>query len=225
MNREERTATKVSAVEALMLEKFRTEPFHNLKLLLGEQVAIPGGTCSDKTLSFLSAAEQAGFDASLHSASIGGQEIHRLARVHIEGQSFFADVGNGWPALRLYPANREIAFRCFGMLFRTEIKGERLTVFHERNGRESLQLELNVRSRPESDIRKDIEQRFSSGVVYPFSHSPRFSLVIGSRFLFLRGSRLEIYSDGLIEEIEGIEAADVPAVLLEYFSYDLTSLV
>ena len=88
----------VRAVEALMLQKFKTEPFQNLQLLSGKQPSSPrhGGTCSDKTLSFLSAASQAGFSASLHSGFIGGKEIHRLARVHVDGRVFFADVGNVW---------------------------------------------------------------------------------------------------------------------------------
>ena len=220
---DEQTRDAVNAVEALMLEKFRTEPFHNLGLLYGEHLraVVPGGTCSDKTLSFLSAAGRAGFDVALHSARIGGQEVHRLARVHIAGRVFFADVGNGWPALRLYPADREVAFRCFGMGFRTEIEGEGLRVFHERKGRESLQLELDVRGRPERDIRADIERRFSSGIVYPFSDSLRFALVVGQRFLFLRGDRLEVYGEDAYEEVEGIGLADVSTVIFHQFSYDL----
>lgn len=227
MNSGDPAAAAVSAVEAIMLEKFRSEPFHNLHLLHGEQsqTVVPGGTCSDKTLSFLRAAEQAGFEVGLHSAYIGGQEIHRLARVHIRDGVFFADVGNGWPSLRLYPADREIAFRCFGMGFRTKIEDERLTVFHERQGRESLQIEVDARVRPERDIRADIERRFSSGVVYPFSNSVRFSLVVGSRFLFLRGDRLQIYENDSFREVGGIERADVPAVLLQYFGFDVGPLL
>ena len=64
-------STSVKAVEALMLEKFKGEPFHNLHLLYGKQLKFPnqGGTCSDKSLSFVRAAKYAGFDASLHSLS------------------------------------------------------------------------------------------------------------------------------------------------------------
>jgi len=215
------------AVEALMLEKFRSEPFHNLHLIYGKPLPRPeeGGTCSDKTLSFLASAEEAGFDAFLHSGFIGGQEVHRLARVVIGGRIFFADVGNGWPALRLYPADREIRYRCFGMGFRTEITGPQVAVFHEKNGKESLQLEIDVRSRPEGEIRADIKRRFSSGVVYPFSDSLRFALVVGDRFLFLRGDRLEIYGDSTFETVEGIMEDQVPAMLLRYFDYDIMPLL
>jgi len=220
------TAQSVLAVEALMLEHFQTEPFHNLHLIYGPRInsVVPGGTCSDKTLSFVTAGIRAGFDISLHSGFIDGREIHRLARVRIGNQLFFADVGNGWPSLKLYPADRETSFCCFGMGFRTEIADGRVSVIHEKKGRESLQLEIDVRGRPESKIRADIERRFSSGIVYPFSNSLRFSLVRGTRFLFLRGDRLEIYRDDNFECIEGIDDSQVPGVLHDYFGYDVRSV-
>jgi hypothetical protein len=220
-------AESVQAVEALMLEHFRTEPFHNLPLIYGERLrsAVPGGTCSDKTLSFVDAGVKAGFEVSLHSGFIGGQEIHRLARVRIGSRLFFADVGNGWPALKLYPADREVSYRFFGMGFRTEIAHGRVTVLHEKRGRESPQLEIDVAGRPEAAIRADIAGRFSSGIAYPFSNSLRFSLVVGNRFLFLRGDRLEIYGDCGFECVAGICEAKVPDVLRDYFGCDAESLI
>jgi hypothetical protein len=220
-----RTA-EVRAVEKLMLEHFRSEPFQNLHLIYGHrlQSAVPGGTCSDKTLSFVSAAVKAGFDVAVHSGFIGGREIHRLARVRIGGRLYFADVGNGWPALRLYPADREISYQCFGMGFRTEIAEGRVVVLHEKRGTESLQLEIDIRGKPEANIKADIEGRFSSAIVYPFSNSLRFSLVVGDRFLFLRGDRLEIYGDTSFECLEGIDDSRVPGVLHEYFGYDVQLL-
>lgn len=213
------TDESVQAVEALMLEHFRTEPFHNLRLIYGPRLesVVPGGTCSDKTLSFVAAGLRTGFDISLHTAFIGGQEIHRLARVRVGDKLFFADVGNGWPSLKLYPADRAVSFRCFGMGFRTELADGRVSVFHEKRGRESLQLEIDVCGKSDSEIRADIEGRFTSGVVYPFSNSLRFSLVVGNRFLFLRGDRLEIYGDGGFESLEGIDDSRVPGILHDYF--------
>lgn len=217
------SATTILAVEALMLEKFRSEPFHNLRLLYGEQMStVPGGTCSDKTQSFLRAARSAGFDVALHSAFIDGEEKHRLARVYIGGRPFFADVGNGWPALRLYPCDREVAFRCFGIGFRTEVANGRMSVFCERRGRETLQLELEIRGKPEPEILEAIERRFSSGISYPFSHSLRFSRVVGDRFLFLRGNRIEVHAEGGFEEIV-VDEADLPGVLRDHFRQVLPS--
>ncbi|MCR9189774.1 MAG: arylamine N-acetyltransferase [Alteromonadaceae bacterium] len=220
-------SSELRAVETLLLDKFRSEPFHNLNLLYGRprQSGLKGGTCSDKTLSFLSAAKQAGFDVALHTGFIGGEEIHRLARVSIGGRVFFADVGNGWPALRLYPADKETRFRCFGMGFRTEIEDSRVKVFHEKMGKESLQLEINVRGRPEDEIKAEIARRFSSGITYPFNNSLRFSLVMGERFLFLRGDRLEIYSDHGMQIVQGIEEPDVPEIILRHFGFDVGPLI
>jgi hypothetical protein len=226
MNMKHSVSASVRAVEALMLEKFRSEPFHNFHLLYGEQLQSPlqGGTCSDKTLSFLSAAKRAGFDASLHSAYIGGSEIHRLARVRIGDEILFADVGNGWPAIKLYPADREISYRSYGMSFRTEIVSSRIIVFNERQGQESLQLEIDVSEKPESQILADIDARFSSGVTYPFSNSLRFSLLVEDKFLFLRGDRLEIYSDKEFDVLEGIEPVQVSEVIQRYFGYEIKPL-
>ena len=216
----------LATVEAIMLDKYRTEPFHNLYLLSGERPRTHayGGTCSDKALSFLHAARQAGFDARLHSGYIGGREIHRLVKVSINGRSLFADVGNGWPALKLYPLDGETMYSCFGMRFRTEIVGGRMTVFHRKHGVEARQLEIDLEGKPEREIEADIAARFDSGIEYPFSNSLRFSRVVEDRFLFLRGERLEIYGSSAFEVVEGIDAARVPGVLREYFGFDVQSL-
>ena len=57
----------------LMDTSFRTEPFHTLNLILGSSYnhKVPGGTCSDKSLSFKRLAREHGFDAYLHNAYIG----------------------------------------------------------------------------------------------------------------------------------------------------------
>ena len=222
MSAPDTTAATVRVLEALILEKFKTEPFQNLHMLRGTVPSSPahGGTCSEKTLSFLRTARRGGFNASLHSGFIGGNEIHRLARVQIDGQTFFADVGNGWPALKLYPALMEIDYNYFGMGFRTEIHRHRLVVFHRRNGMESRQLEIDFRPRPESEIMADIASRLDQGTEYPFSNSRRFALIVEDRFLFLRGERLEIYSDCGNDVIEGIAAGQVPSILREYFHFD-----
>lgn len=212
------------AVEALMREKYETEPFHNLRLLpaMRHIAGLAGGTCSDKTLSFVQAARAAGFDVALHSGAIGGREIHRLARLRIEGATFFADVGNGWPALKLYPADRPISVRCFGMRFRTEIHGSRVVVFHEREGIEARQLEIDIRPRTEDEIRADIAGRFTTGIEYPFSRSLRVALIVQDRFLFLRGERLEIHTDHGVEIVDGIAQDRVPSVLRDAFRLDVS---
>ena len=221
-----KSVKSVTAVEALMLRHFREEPFHNLFMIYERQEgAVPGGTCSDKTLSFVEDCRLAGFDVALHSGFIKGEEIHRLARLRIDGRDFFADVGNGWPSLHLYPADREVSYHCFGIGFRTEIRDGRVSVFYEKGGDEALQLEIDVRGRPESEIMEDIKNRFNSGMVYPFSDRLRFSRVVGDRFLFLRSDSLEIYSDNGFDVVEGIDEARVPAILKQYFGCETGPLV
>lgn len=221
MRKMESLSEQIKMVETLMLTKYRTEPFHNLQLLFGPTMRnVPGGTCSDKTLSFIKAAKQLGFDASLHTASIGDQEIHRLARLRMGECTFFADIGNGWPALHLYPADREVVYHCFGMRFRTVIEGPDIFVRHQRNGRESLQLRIDVRARPEEEVMQDIASRFTSGINYPFSDSLRFSMVRGDQFQFLRGDRVFRYEETQVSE-SPVETQDIASILLEHFDYDI----
>lgn len=212
----------LSQIEALILKLFQSEPFHNLYLLYNK---IPfdnkyGGTCSDKTLSFVSEARSLGFNVALHSGYIRGKEIHRLARVTINEQDYFADIGNGWPSLKLYPANEEINFTCFGMQYRTTINDNWISVFHTRNGKEFLQLEIDSQACREQDILTSIAQRFNGEIIYPFSNSLRFSLVVNNQFLFIRGDRLEIYMDDDFFVFEGVTIDLLPEILKEHFFYD-----
>ncbi|WP_432463467.1 arylamine N-acetyltransferase [Agarivorans sp. QJM3NY_33] len=213
-------------LEALLLKHFREEPFHNLYLLYGKE-PLPhkyGGTCSDKTLSFIDAACALGFDAKLHTGAIGGKEIHRLVCAQIGNRTFFADVGNGWPSLKLYPTDEEISYSCFGMKYRTCIADNKISVFHTRNRKEYLQLVIDIRPREEKAIKEDIDIRFTSGITYPFSNSLRFSLIVNNKFLFLRGDRLEIYSDNEFLEVSGIEKESLPWLLEEKFEYKSSNL-
>ena len=66
---------------------------------------------------------------------------------------------------------------------------------------------------------------FDKGIgVIPPKNSPRFSLVVGDQFLFLRGDRLEIYSDNNFEAIEVFGEQEIPDVISRYFGYALPSL-
>lgn len=214
---------QLKSLEDLMLHQFKSEPFHNLPLIYGNKLktVVGGGTCSDKTLSFIDAASKAGFNVRLHTGFIDGQEVHRLARVRIGDELYFADVGNGWPALKLYSSQRITSFSCFGMKFTSQVCNGRVSVFHERQGRETLQLEIDVKTKPESEIRKDIALRFNSGIEYPFSNSLRFSQIVGERFLFLRGNRLEIYSENLYEVLDEVKDFQLSDTLKQYFGHEV----
>jgi len=210
----------IKAIEALIYQHFCTLPFHNLTLLYGNtlQPTIPGGTCSDKTLAFLADVKKLGVAAYLHSAFIGGQEIHRLVRIHLNNRIYFADVGNGWPSLKLLPADHPISFSCFGMHYRTMVQGNRLTLFHTKQGYESLQLEICTSPRPEQEILEQIATRFSSGIAYPFANSLRFSLIKGDTFLFLRGNWLEKYAESRFSKQE-IAEQSIQETIKNEFGY------
>jgi len=216
----------VFEIEALILKLFQNEPFHNLYLLYNKTPLTNehGGTCSDKTLSFISAARGLGVNAVLHNGYINGKDIHRLARVTISDKVFFADVGNGWPVLKLYPADQEINFICFGMSYRTVITEHWISVYHTRNGKEFLQLEIDSRPCREEDIQNRIAQRFNGKVIYPFSNSLRFSLIVKDKFLFIRGDRLEIYDFNGCTVIEGITKESLSKTLKELFYYQSKDL-
>lgn len=216
----------LQAIHDLIKNHFVTEPFHNLYLLYKKKSLIGyGGTCSDKTASFIAAARQQGFDAQWHTAFIADREIHRLARITIAGKIYFADIGNGWPAFKLYPADQEVYYQCFGMHFRTKISENKMKVFHLCKGRESLQMEINFPQKPEKEILRDIESRFDSGIIYPFSKDLRFSLAVDDQFLFLRGNNLEIFTEENYNIIEQIDTVNLGKLIKQYFYYDLQPLM
>ena len=107
------------------------------------------------------------------------------------------------------------------MKFTSQVCNGRVSVFHERQGRETLQLEIDVKTKPESEIRKDIALRFNSGIEYPFSNSLRFSQIVGERFLFLRGNRLEIYSENLYEVLDEVKDFQLSDTLKQYFGHEV----
>ena len=207
----------------LMEQKFREEPFHTLQMLYGESIGrqVPGGTCSDKTLSFIRDARERGFDAKLHTAFIDGKEIHRLARLKINGRVFFADVGNGWPSLHPYPADEPITHSCFGITFRTEIGDGMLSVYLRTEDEEKLQMEISLASRPEEEIIAEIKGRFSSNIDYPFNDRMRFSAIVDDEFRFLRDNTLFIYREKSNVKRIYVDEDQWQNTLLEYFIWDV----
>ncbi len=216
----------VQLAQQILLDKFQQEPFHNFYLLNNVQPSteLYGGTCSDKTLSYLEAVKTAGLDAHLHSARIGEKEIHRLVRLEIDNQRYFADVGNGWPSIHLFSANTPIEYECYGMAYRTKIEDGIITVYHRKNGVEKQQMEIDIAEKSEAEIRQRIANRFSANITYPFSNQLRFSMVVGQRFLFIRDTLLEIYSSDGYEEVSSVTEGDIKTVIMKYFRYDISPL-
>jgi len=217
----------IQLAEYILLKKFKREPFHNLFLLnnIHPKTTAYGGTCSDKTLSYLAEVKAAGFEAYLHSACIGGEDIHRLVRLEIEGGRYFADIGNGWPSIQLFSADTPVTYECYGMRYRTVIENGVITVYHLKRGIEKIQMEIDIAVKPESMIYKSIKDRFSSNITYPFSNELRFSMVVGDRFLFVRDTQLEIYSHDGYEEISNIHMKNLESTIVNHFDYDIRPIL
>ena len=214
--------SSILEIESIILNAFINEPFHNLHLLNDRISNQCGGTCSDKSLSVLRKIQDAGYKANLHSANINGEkDIHRLVKVNIKEKEYFADVGNGWPSLKLFPLDHEVSYSFFGMQFCTQIDEKKLLVLHTKNGRTNSDLEIYFKCKPEAKIIEDIADRFNGRRKYPFSNSRRFSKIVGDEFLFLRGNRLEMYKEGRAQAsiIDGISESEVPSILSQYFNF------
>ncbi|MCK8045321.1 hypothetical protein MSG37_10505 [Shewanella sp. 1CM18E] len=216
----------VQLAQKILVDKFRSEPFHNLYLLKN---ALPvttayGGTCSDKTLSYLESAKASGLEAYLHTARIDGEEKHRLIRLEIGGQRYFADIGNGWPSIRLFSAKLSTAYECFGMRYRSEVENGLIKIYHSKRGVEKLQMEIDIAQQDEAKIYEGIANRFSSNITYPFGDELRFSMIIGQKFLFLRGTRLEIYSHKEYQEVTNVELDNLKYEIATHFDYDISPI-
>lgn len=183
----------VSEVERLMLDEFRQHPFHNLFFLglFEKDGVLAGGTCSEKTLAFQATLQQQDIPARLHQAVIQGQECHRLLSVKLGQELFYCDIGNGWPSIQLFPAFCDSAYTAYGIEFEGKVESTGLVIYQKTNGYRVNSIFIPHQPRPESEIQQAIEQRFSSGITYPFEKKLRFAQVIGEEFVFLRDCSLQ----------------------------------
>lgn len=213
--------TEMETLLSLMFRAFSDEPFHTLSMVFGASVGaqIRGGTCSDKTLLFIDEAKKCGLNARLWTAYIGGEEIHRLASVEIDGRQHFADVGNGWPSIKPYPADTPIRFQAYGMTFRTVLHPDRLSVYHDKEDSEYHQMDIMLAERPEDDIRSEVEARFTSGTVYPFNNRLRFSAIVERDFKFLRDSTLHVYSHEGLKHTIPVSRGSLEEIILQHFGF------
>jgi arylamine N-acetyltransferase len=213
--------TEMDTLLNLMFRAFSDEPFHTLSMVFGASLGtqVKGGTCSDKTLLFIDVAKKYGLKARLWTAFIGGKEIHRLASVEIDGRQHFADVGNGWPSIKPYPADTSIRFQAYGMTFRTVLHPDRLSVYHKKEDYEYHQMDIMLAERPEDDVRSEVEARFTSGIVYPFDNRLRFSAIVERDFKFLRDSTLYIYSDKGLKHTIPVFRDSLEETILQHFGF------
>lgn len=216
---------EIDKIEALLLKEFETVPFHNLFMLNNKNVVASGlgGTCSDKVLHFKNVLSKYGISSRLHSAFIDDIECHRMLLVEINNQTYFIDVGSGWPSTKLLPAFKQIEYSVYGMTFKTQLSDENLLLFHKTTEDLKLTCTIPLKQKPEKDIIHDIKNRFDNTTIYPFQNSLRFSKVINNNFYFLKGNRLRIFNQNSITE-KVLTLNEVFDLITRTFSFDLSGL-
>lgn len=217
---------EIELVEDIIAAKFSTEPFHTLYFMNRRRPAGKafGGTCSDKTLSVHEALRARGIRSQLHTGLLGGAPTHRVLRILIGDRVFFADVGNGWPSLKLYPADRDASFSCFGIRFSSEVRDGQLLVQQERDGKLVRNVEIALGAQDQTDVRDAMDRRFAE--TYPFSGKLRFAQVVDHEFLFLRGQQLFRYpSGGSRSEPRSYRWDEVPDLLARVFRFDVAGFL
>ncbi len=214
-------------VHQLMLDEFRTVPFHNLFYLglchTGGADSPIGGTCSDKVLHFRDRLAAQGIKARLHSAYINGQNCHRVLVLDLDSERYFADVGNGWPSVRLFPAERDSSYLAYGIEFLSYRNGDWLDIYHRKEGRCSLSVRIPLTLMEEEQIELQIQNRFDGATEYPFGDGIRCAQVLGDAFVFLKRDRLRIFrSDRDVDSAVLPEWRDQIAVLETHFGITLS---
>lgn len=215
----------LETIERLLLKEFQTVPFHNLFMLNDKKVVGSklGGTCSDKVLHFKAVLQKTGINTRLCSSFIKGHDCHRLLSVNINRQSYFIDVGSGWPSIKLIPAFKPSVYEVFGMAFKTQILEDKLLLFHKAKTDFSLMTTIPLNQKPEHQIRVDIRSRFENKSIYPFQNKLRFSKVIGSQFCFLKNDKLRIYTKESYSE-HLIAKEEIAECIQQFFNFDLKGM-
>ena len=186
----------ISSIEAIILRKFETEPFHNLYFInqYEPSTTIFGGTCTDKVLSVYKELTTLGYECYLHTSLIKDVPSHFVLWIIIEDQVFLADVGNGWPNTRLFTLEGNTSYSSYGIRFDSVLRGEYLDIIQTRSGISRCSTSIPINKQDEEKARARIANRFNE--TYPFSNGLRFAQVVNDQFLFLRDLTLYIYNPG-----------------------------
>ncbi|UXD87717.1 arylamine N-acetyltransferase [Thalassolituus hydrocarboniclasticus] len=204
-------------------------PFHNLFYLglchAGGADSPTGGTCSDKVLAFRDRLTAQGIKARLHSAFINGQNCHRVLVLDIDGERYFADVGNGWPSVRLFPADSDSSYLAYGIEFSSYRNGDWLDIYQQKEGRCSLSVRIPLALMDEEQVEQMIQNRFDGSTEYPFDDGIRCAQVLGDAFVFLKRDRLRIFqSDKDVVTVSLPEWQDQIAALETRFGLTLSAV-
>ena len=212
----------MNKIETLLLEEFRTVPFHNIFMLNNLQIvgSSLGGTCSDKVLHFKKVLKKNGIESKLHSAFINDKECHRMLVVEINEKKYFIDPGSGWINPKLYPDFKNVEYDLFGMSYKTELTTKNLFLYHKSSNDYKLTVRIPLKSKPENDILLDIENRYQNKDQYPFKNNFRFTKLIDDAFYFIKGDQLRVYRDSGVKE-EILEREEIKNLIQNKFNFNL----
>ena len=192
----------IEKIEFLLLEEFKTVPFHNYFMLnkIENKDLSKGGTCSDKVLHFKEVLKQNDIDSKLHSSFINDIECHRMLSVIINDKNYFIDIGSGWPTLKIFPGFKPIEYSVYGMSFKTEISKTEIIIYHKTKEFYKQMIVIPRESKSESEILIDIKNRYKDTSIYPFYNSLRFSIVKGDSLYFIKGNMMRIFNRNRLTE-------------------------
>ncbi len=229
----ERRAPSASFLTELQRAWCYAQPFQNLDLLaarrLGQQPLGPreavarciaglGGPCHVQSSAFLLLLLGLGFDATLVGAAVTHPDDHLLVRVTIEGQAWYADVGNGQPYLRPFPAGERLRQEHLGWTVDSYPDGAGLRVERSSPDQPSPRRVYQVSPAPRawSHFATVIQRHHGEPGFGPFLRGLRAVRIAPALMLTLRDSVLTRYRPGGYER-SSLEPTRLMSVLTTEF--------
>jgi hypothetical protein len=178
-------------IEQEMVKYLETYPFHNIFIVYKIKDVFAskyGGTCSDRTIHFQKILKNKfknyKVSIKLHIASINNKNTHTILRVKIDKKVYFADVGMGFPIVKLLPCNKNISFTSYGIEFSTIIDTDKVTVFideHNDNGKKELMC-IYTKKQPKKQVMQNIDNRDSYIQNLPIGNKLRYFFINNGKF-------------------------------------------
>lgn len=210
-------------IQKLLLEFYKTVPFHNLWLLEGKRQNPPGkegGTCTDKTIYFQKILEQNNIQFKLHNAFINNIPCHRILIGKIDGRSCIIDVGDGAPLINPIFFGENSEFSYYGYQFIQKSKNEIIEIYHQKPNGLFLSFYTKNEEIPNELIWRSIEDDFTNEQINPFHRCLRFSKVVGNKFYRLEDDILKIGKSKKIKKVKIHNLYELKKLFNNVFNYN-----
>ena len=221
----------LNSIEQTIYKIFEDEPFHNLYQRYG--LAFPkyrmddGGSCSVKSLSAqrrLLNLTHCNIATELHDSIVhfnNHSYRHLVLKITHHGCIYFADIGNGWPAIKLFPTSHNIKFHCAGIGFYSKLYRKIIKIYQARDGKSFHYLTIPLTTKSEFHSKRQINEHFNH---FNENRAPnkelRFAQIIDNQFLFLRGNQINVYHEDYKKKYD-ISSKPIAEVLEKYFRFQL----